>query len=199
LLQYYVSNFQLKNTAGAVYIVPQDSSYFLIKEGIADEVAFRIPEGDYSTLTFTVGVDSLRSTLDVSKRTGVLDPAGTDGMYWGWNPGYIFFRLEGTSPSAPAGSTGNRSIMYHIGGYGGYNTPTINNLKTITLDLTAGGIVKPRVGRVSNIHLMADISKVFTGVANIDFSANPMVMFNDFSKTIAGNYVQMFRHDHTEN
>jgi hypothetical protein len=199
-LQYFVSNFKLKSTGGAEYVVPQDSSYFLIKEGSADEAIFQVPEGDYNSLTFTIGVDSLRSTMDVTKRTGVLDPSGgMDGMYWGWNPGYIFFRLEGTSPAAPVDATGMRSLFYHIGGYGGYNTPTINNLKTVTLDLTTGGIVKPRVGRVANVHLMADIAKVFTGTVNIDFAANPNVMFSDYSKNIAHNYAAMFRHDHTEN
>ena len=61
-----------------------------------------IPAGDYNQITFTIGVDSLRSTMDVSKRPGVLDPAqGHDGMYWTWNSGYIFFKMEGISPAAP--------------------------------------------------------------------------------------------------
>ena len=65
--------------------------------------------------------------MDVSQRTGVLDPSGAGAdMYWTWNSGYIFFKMEGTSPAATG--MGN-SFMYHIGGFGGYSAPTINNIK----------------------------------------------------------------------
>jgi len=203
LLQYFISNIRLKKADGTEYIVPQDSSYFLIKEGNKDfsEALVNVPEGDYAMLTFTVGVDSLRSTMDISKRTGVLDPSGgmDDGMYWGWNSGYIFFKMEGLSDAAPADPSGQHKFRYHIGGFGGYSAPTINNIKTITLDLTKAGIAQVRKGRKSNIHLMVDIDKVLSGTATVSIAANPTVMFSDFSTVIADNYTQMFRHDHTEN
>ena len=105
-LNYYISNIKLRTTGGNEFIVPQDSSYFLMTENEEEsqEVKIRnIPAGDYNEITFTIGVDSLRSTMDISKRTGVLDPAqGHDDMYWSWNSGYIFVKMEGTSPSAPA-------------------------------------------------------------------------------------------------
>jgi hypothetical protein len=195
-LKYYVSNIKLTKTDGSVYTVPQDSSYFLIQEGGNDEAAINLPEGDYKTLTFTLGVDSLRSTKDLSQRTGALDPTTSD-MYWSWNSGYIFFKMEGTSSFAPA--SGQNKYYYHIGGFGGYSSVTINNIKTITLDLTTGGIAKVRSGRTPNLHLMADISKMFTGTTNVSIAANSMVMFSNYSVNIANNYASMFRHDHTEN
>src|SRR5688572_8355196 len=98
-LNYFISNIKLETTGGKEFIVPQDSSYFLISEEDEEsqEVVLKnIPSGDYNLITFTIGVDSLRSTMDISKRTGVLDPAlGHDGMYWTWNSGYIFFKMEG--------------------------------------------------------------------------------------------------------
>jgi hypothetical protein len=129
-LKYYVSNFVLTKTDGTIYTVPQDSSYFLIDESDGTEHApvLHVPEGEYKSVNFLVGVDSLRSTMDVSFRTGVLDPTSDGGdMYWGWNSGYIFFKMEGTSAASTA--TGNL-FMYHIGGFGGYSATTINNLKT---------------------------------------------------------------------
>ena len=195
-LKYYVSNFVLTHTNGTVYTVPQDSCYFLIDESdeATHEPILKVPEGEYKTLSFTVGVDSLRSTKDISQRTGVLDPTAAGGdMYWGWNSGYIFFKMEGTSPSAMMG------FMYHIGGFGGYSSATINNLKTITLDLTARGVPQVKATKETNIHLMVDILKMFNGSPNISIAANPMVMFNTFSTNIANNYSAMFRHDHTEN
>lgn len=203
LLQYYVSNFKFYKADGTEYIVPQDSSYFLIKESEPDTrfATFNVPEGDYTKLVFTLGVDSLRSTMDIDRRTGVLDPSGgmDDGMYWGWNSGYIFFKFEGLSDAAPLDGSGQHKFRYHIGGFGGYSAPTINNIKEITIDLTAAGEARVRKDRNSNIHLMVDIGKVLSGTNTISIAANPTVMFSEFSTKIADNFLNMFTHDHTEN
>jgi len=203
LLQYFISNISVKKADGTVYTVPQDSSYFLIKESDPTTrfAKVKVPEGEYTSLTFTLGVDSLRSTKDISERKGVLDPSGgmEDGMYWGWNSGYIFFKMEGISQQAPVDPTGQNKFRYHIGGFGGYSAPTINNIKSFTVDLNAGGVAKVRSGRESNVHLMADISKVFNGSTSVSIAANPTVMFSAYSVHIANNFSGMFRHDHTEN
>lgn len=203
LLQYYISNIKLWRTDGTVYTVDPDSSYSLIKESdpATRFARCKVPAGDYKKLSFIIGVDSLRSTMDISKRTGVLDPSGgmDDGMYWGWNSGYIFFKMEGTSPAAPVDPSGQRKFRYHIGGFGGYSAPTINNIKTITIDLSASGIVMPRKNRKANIHLMVDVLKVFNGAANLSIASNPTVMFSNYSLTVADNYKNIFYHDHTEN
>lgn len=203
LLQYFISNIKLKKADGTEYIVPQDSSYFLIT---ADDVETRfakvkVPAGDYTSVTFILGVDSLRSTMDISRRTGVLDPAGgmDGGMYWGWNSGYIFFKMEGISTAAPVDPTGQHKYRFHIGGFGGYSAPTINNIKTITKDLTERGIAQVRAGRRSNIHFMVDIGKVLSGANTISLATHPQVMFSDFSVNVANNFTDMFTHDHTEN
>ena len=196
-LKYYVSNFKLTNVNGTVYTVPQDSCYFLIDESdeSTHEPVVKVPEGEYKTLTFTLGVDSVRNTKDISQRTGVLDPSGAAAdMYWDWNSGYIFFKMEGTSAASVMGD-----YNYHIGFFGGMTTPTINNIKTITLDLTARGTPKVKEGKETNIHLMVDILKLFNGSTNFSIADHSMVMVDPFSATIANNYVSMFRHDHTEN
>ncbi len=201
-LQYFISNIQLQKSDGTLYTVPQAESYFLIKEGDEEsqKAVVQAPEGDYSSLTFTLGVDSLRSVSDVSERSGVLDPSGgMDGMYWSWNSGYIFFKMEGLSESAPADPSGQHKFRYHIGGFGGYASATINNIKTVTIDLTAGGIARVRKDRKSNIHLMVDIAKVFDGATSISIAEHPSVMFSEFSVQVANNFPAMFRHDHTEN
>lgn len=202
-LQYFISNISVTKTDGTEYLVPQDSSYFLINESnVGSRFAkLTVPEGDYVKLMFVLGVDSLRSTMDIAERKGVLDPGNGshDGMYWGWNSGYIFFKMEGLSPEAPLDPSGQNKFRYHIGGFGGYNAPTINNIKKITIDLTAGGIAKVRTGRQANIHLMVDVQQVFNGANEISIADNPTVMFSAFSVNIADNFEGMFRHDHTEN
>lgn len=203
ILQYFISNIKVTKTNGTVYTVPQDSSYFLVRENdpATGFAKVNVPVGDYSKLEFVLGVDSLRSTMDISQRKGVLDPSGgmEDGMYWGWNSGYIFFKMEGISSEAPADPSGQNKYRYHIGGFGGYNAPTINNIRKFSVDLNAGGVAKVRTGREANIHLMADVLKVFNGGNQISISENPTVMFSAFSVNIADNFDSMFHHDHTEN
>lgn len=198
-LKYYVSNFKLTNVDGSVYTVPQNDCYFLIDESLPDshEPILSVPEGEYKTISFVLGVDSLRNTMDVSQRTGVLDvsAAATD-MYWSWNSGYIFFKMDGTSPSIT--SMGG-VFQYHVGGFGGYSSPTTNNLKTYTIDLTSRGTPKVKSGKETNIHLMVDILKVVNGSTNLDFATTSMVHSAAAGAQVANNYINMIDHDHTEN
>ena len=206
LLKYYISNIVLHDAAGGEYVVPQDESYYLVDASAVESqfVNIEVPEGDYTQLTFIIGVDSLRSTMPIDHRTGVLDPAGdhlSGGMYWSWNSGYIFFKMEGRSPAIDltGDPTGQHRYRYHIGGFGGYDTPTVNNIKTIEIDLSRAGTANVRSGLSSNIHLFVDASKVFNGATTVSLAAHPTVMFGDYSQVIANNYQTMFAHDHTHN
>lgn len=196
-LKYYISNISLTNISGKVYTIPQDSSYFLMDESVRNRAVVYLPEGIYSTLKFTIGVDSLRNTKDISERTGVLDPAGAAAdMYWGWNSGYIFFKMEGTSSSI---TTADHLFNYHVGGFGGYSTATVNNLKNISIDLSARGVVKVVAGRTPNVHLFVDLLKIFDAETKIQLSQLNMVHSAAAGIPIAANYSTMFVHDHTEN
>ena len=202
-LQYFISNIKLRRTDGKEYATNQDDGYFLIQESVpaTHMVKLKVPEGDYNQLTFVLGVDSLRNTMNISKRTGVLDPASSmdNGMYWSWNSGYIFFKMEGESPAAPADPIGNRKFRYHIGGFGGYSAPTINNIKTISLDLTQSGIAKARKNKKPTISVSADILKVFNATTTVSIATHSSVMFSEYSVNIANNYSKMFAHLRTEN
>jgi hypothetical protein len=198
-LKYYVSNFSFTKTDGSIYTMPQDSSYFLIDESDADsqEPTMSIPEGEYKTVSFLVGVDSLRNTMDLSKRTGVLDPAGAGtGMYVNQNTGYTHFLLEGTSP---ASSQPSNAFKYSIAYYGGSTTATVNNTRRVTLDLTARGTAKVKNGKETEVHLMVDVLKIFTGATTVSITSTPAIQAEAGSAGIANNYAAMFTHDHTHN
>lgn len=192
LLQYFISNISLKESDGTVITLPQDSSYYLVKE--SDEksrnITLMVPEGRYESVTFVLGVDSLRNTKPLAERTGVLDPAtGAAGMYWSWNSGYIFFKMEGYSEATPPSKSNDHKFRYHIGLFGGMNSPTVNNVKTITLDLPK---VKVKAKNNPVVHISTDILKVFTGKNTISIAKNPTVMVSPFSANIADNYASMF-------
>ncbi len=202
MLNYYISNISLITTSGTKYTLPKDSSYFLVKEEDAatHKITLRnIPAGDYKTIEFVIGVDSLKNAAPVGERTGVLDPAGKGaGMYWTWNSGYIFVKMEGTSDAA---SSADKRFRYHIGGFGGYSSATINNIKKT--QLTAGGVDVAKVRKnkavAPVIHIMTDASRILNGSTNVSIAANTTVMFNPYSVNIANNYTSMFTIDHIHN
>lgn len=197
ILKYFVSNIKFTKTNGEVFTIPKEESFFLIDASQSESLqpTLSIPEGEYQTLEFNLGVDSLTNTLPVEKRTGVLDVA-TNGMYWDWNSGYIHFKIEGTSAASP---NATKSYKYHIGFFGGYETQTVNNNRVIKIDLTKAGISKVQENLSSDIHLMVDIGKVFNGPNSISIATTPMVMHSGPHSDIADNYATMFTHDHTHN
>jgi hypothetical protein len=192
-IQYFISNIILKKTDGTEVIVKQDSSYFLINENNnTTRPVIQVPEGEYNTLIFTLGIDSSRSAADLSQRGGVLLPSS--GIYFNENEGYIFLSMQGNSPQAA-----QNPFKFNIGGYGGKTSPTFNNLKTVTIDLTAGGTAKVHTGKTAEIRLKADILKIFSGAADVSLAEHPIIMFEPYSTNIADNYANMFHHDTTIN
>lgn len=200
-LNYFISNIVLTNVDGSEYTVPRNDSYFLIKEENSSQLISlaNVPAGNYNGLRFILGVDSLKNTEPIENRTGSLDPAGeAAGMYWVWNSGYIFLKMEGTSSVLPAA---DNAFFYHIGGFGGYSSPTINNIKPVTLVSSTGAVAEVRKNKTEapHIHILADALKVLNGPTNVSIAANPMVMFSPYSVNIANNYQSMFSIDHIHN
>ena len=192
---YFISNIELLTKDNVYVPMLQDSSYFLIKEADPASLIANlnwVNEGEYIGMRFVIGVDSLRNTKPITERTGVLDISGyASDMYWTWNSGYIFVKLECHKPVKKGDPTPIVPYVYHIGGYGGMDgTPTINNLKTVSLAFPQPIVVSQ--ARKSKVHLKADALKVISGYNDIDFEKYPTVMLTTFSTKIAQNYSAMF-------
>jgi len=194
-LNYFVSNVKLTKSDGQVVSFPD--RYFLIRQADANSLKITLPDvpaGDYIKLDYLIGVDSLRSVADISQRTGVLDPAsyGDDNMYWSWNSGYIFFKMEGTSPRA---TTPAQNFQFHIGGFGGYSARTAVNSRTISLPMAQSAQVRKNVS--PTIHVLADVQKVFS--AGHTINARSMVHSPAVAAPVADGVKNMFAVDHVHN
>lgn len=202
---YYVSNFVLTKADGSEYVVPKDSCYFLVKHSVSGSNMLEInniPAGDYTNIRFIIGVDSLKNTAPVAERTGVLDPVnGGAGMYWSWNSGYIFVKVEGTSPQAPFNAGANaRIFQYHIGGFGGMNSPTINNIKKVAFDAPEPEEpAQVRKTATPHFHFYVDALEMFNAPTKVNIATNPFAHFVPFSTTLSENYKDMFKLDHIHN
>jgi hypothetical protein len=197
---YFISNVALKKADGTVVKFPDQ--YFLIRQ--SDPTTWEpelqdVPAADYKEISFVIGVDSTRSVSDISARTGVLDPTsyGDDAMYWSWNSGYIFVKMEGTSPVVALNSAGKRAFQLHVGGYGGRTAVAPNNIRSVTLPLNGTATVRKDIA--PTIHLVADALKVFNGTTTIKLAETNSVHNPALAGPIANNYMKMFVVDHVHN
>ena len=130
--RYYVSNLAITDKAGKQISLPEH--YYLVNEDdeTSKQIALPAMRG-VSTISFVVGVDSTRNVSGV--QTGSLDPA--NGMFWTWNSGYIFAKLEGQSDSSHAPA---HSFSWDVGGF----RQKQNALRTITLKIDDSNTVSWR-------------------------------------------------------
>lgn len=157
MLKYYVSNVELMEGAEVKYAVPE--SYFLVDQAKPESRILQIPEvppGSYTGVRFLLGVDSTRNVS--GSQTGALDPA--NGMFWTWNTGYIFFKLEGNSPASS-----NGELIYHIGGFS--ETMKTNAIRRHEISFSGRNLIV-NGNREAKIYLTADILKLFEGGPSTD-------------------------------
>ena len=112
-LKFYTSEFALVNTDGSettmegLALIDFDTPTLTTNGYVATEV--KGPAGTYRGIKFALGVPFDENHRDVSTQSEPLGP--NSGMYWGWNPGYIFSKVEGRvdSMGTPV------DFLYHTG------------------------------------------------------------------------------------
>ncbi|SDM78553.1 hypothetical protein SAMN05421823_1313 [Catalinimonas alkaloidigena] len=199
-LKYYISNIRLKTADGQVFedAISADGAegYYLIDEAKSDSrmvTLTDVPVGDYTELTFTLGVDANR--VDQGAQTGALDVA--NNMFWSWNMGYVFLMMEGASAASPED---DGEIGYHVGGYktDTSNPNLVDNLKEITLSFN-GNPATVRENVRPEAHLYVDVLEFFKTPTTVDFSVNPHRHSPASCADIADNYVDAFSVNHIHN
>ena len=181
---YYVSNIKLKKADGTIWT--QEESYHLYKADDQSNGQFTInlqevPQGQYTELTFSIGVDPLRNSSGAQE--GVLDPL--NGMFWTWKTGYMFVKSEGFYYQ---NNKKQGAWVYHTGDDASYQTVTLS-LNNVALNASD-----------NRIALKADVQKMFGGFAG---DATQLKAPTDGSSVsirggaqsvlISQNYRQMFR------
>jgi len=108
--KYYISNIVLTGDGGKTAAV--NASPWLIDEAdsVSKSIHITSPFTNITSIQFQVGIDSIKNTSGV--QTGSLDPL--KGMFWTWNTGYIFAKLEGYSDTA---KVPGHYFTLDVGGY----------------------------------------------------------------------------------
>ena len=185
---YYLSNIVLVRADGSTFVHPE--SYFVIRHPNSRKINVpHVPAGTYTSIRMLIGVDSLRNCS--GSQTGGLDPSVNGDMFWSWNTGYIFMKLEGTSPSIPES---NQAFTFHIGGFKGADKA----YRQVNIDLGSTPLVV--TDKVSNVKLSADAASVLDGphlISLKDFSYQ--MQPGPGAKKLADNYSDMISLESVQN
>ena len=177
--KYYIGKIRLRTTAGKDVALPD---YYLLNE---EEPASRqitlkdAPAGQYASISFIIGVDSADNLTGL--QSGALDPV--NAMFWTWNTGYVFLKLEGTSP---ASKSPGHIIEYHIGGF----KEPVNSIRSVTITFPQPLTINP--GKQATLHLKADAAELLKTPTTIDFTTLSSVTDFTNATLIADNYKDMF-------
>jgi hypothetical protein len=178
-LRYYITNISVQKGDKTVN---EKNSYHLIDESktASQVISFSVPQGDYNSLQFLLGVDSLHNVSGA--QTGDLDPA--NDMFWTWNTGYVMAKMEGNSPDS---KLVNNKFEFHIGGFSGpYNV--LKNIRLTfpkTFHLTGGTTCK--------IVINADINYWWQHPHDIKIAEHANITSpGQFARELSDNYANMF-------
>ena len=178
--KYYISNIKLLKADNSAYTLP--AAYYLVDHSKPDtqELTLKdIPVGDYTAVSFMVGVDSTRSKAGNFTEAAL---SSNNGMLWTMNgvDEFINLNLSGYSTRSPSGG-----LTFHIAGY---KHSTTNTIRTVTVPFPAANSpMLVRADHSPEIHMQVDIAKMFTGPNPVRFSSVYSVMGGAPAVQIANN------------
>lgn len=185
LLRYYISNIKLKKTDGTWWA--QSESYYLVDPSKTDGNLLTvkdIPQGDYTEIQYTLGVDSTRNVSGA--QTGALSTS--ENMFWSWSSGYIFWKCEGSSPQSST-----KTFKYHVGGFSG-----TNNAIRINNHSFNGGVLSVKSTALPQMHLMVHLSQIWDAQTKIGV-LNNVETSGASAKELSANFAGAFEFEHIHN
>ncbi|WP_046758968.1 MbnP family protein [Kordia jejudonensis] len=159
-LKYIISNITLTQDDGTIFEYPKEDSYFVINEEDPSSlqlVLSEIPIGNYTHISFGIGVDQSKYPLD----GGVLNfiPLAEEaGMLWNWAAGYKFIKFEGMY--TPQGGTASPFVI-HVGSHG----TNLDNYTSVTLPL--GNSITVATGSTADINIDVFVENIIDATNQI--------------------------------
>lgn len=194
-VKYIVSNIRLEDENGIVFTYPKEDSYFIVNESESDSQFINltnIPAGNYTKITFGIGVDQEKYLQGATGQGDFLTLAQDSKMMWSWQAGYKFFVFEGVYTSD--NTTTETAFAFHMGSHGS----SVDNYKEVTLSLTNSARVRTTL--TPEIHVVADLSNILSGTTTFLLDDAAQIHVDAVkSPQIATNVNGMFMVDHVHN
>lgn len=156
LVQYFVSNFRVRNINGNWKDM---TLYRLVKHNSEASriIKLELPFAEYDSISFYIGVDSVTNHL--TNNTGDLDPSS--GLFWPWE-GYIFYMFEGKFQKG----SNPLPFAYHIG--------TDSYLMKYALPLPSGTKLEAKAGDAA-VKMKVDLAEIFESPDTINLDSVALV------------------------
>jgi hypothetical protein len=129
-LLLYIAEVKLIDSDGKSHDV---SSIIYVDSDASDNgITVIIPEGNYKSMTFSLGVpQSMNGTDNPDFDAALYDPnhplSLSNGMYWTWNSGYRFVLMDGRINTTPQADDEFETLLsIHTGKDYSYRTRTLN-------------------------------------------------------------------------
>ncbi|MFN8298916.1 MAG: MbnP family protein [Chitinophagales bacterium] len=129
-LNYYLSGFHFKKASGSVYSSPEVFYLEAFNPGTNQFTFKDVPSGDYTEISFYLGLDSVHNLTDAL-------PATLENINMAWpdmmGGGYHFMKFEGHAQD----SAGTYGFAMHLGKNANLVSITLNRAFSITEDQPA--------------------------------------------------------------
>ena len=120
----------------------------------------------YHMMNFSIGVPESENHKDAATQSEPLGP--NTGMYWGWDPGYIFYKIEGTVDSAGTPVT----FLYHGG----------EDARKKSISLMGHNRMNVSAGDTTSVTIEVDMAKFFdqnlAQVGLLELAEDPSLRFH---------------------
>ena len=190
---YIISNIVLTKEDGTVFTYPKSASYFIVDESKPSSLILNlsnIPAGNYTKVTYGIGVDKAQWEAGAVGQGDFLATAQTAGMMWSWSAGYKFVAFEGTFTSASV--TAAKEFKVHTG-----QTGTDYNYTEASLNFPEKAMVRTTI--TPQVHVFTDLSKIIDGTNKLSLSEAATVMGGAKLALVTANISSMFTIDHVHN
>lgn len=138
-LKYLISGVELVKTDNSVISFKNQYGFINCQTGKDTFSISGVPAGDYKSIRFYIGVDSVTNHGDPNQYavSHPLNP-NVNQMFWGWSGGYVFMLLEGDVVDSLGA---NKGFSYHIANdenYAQINLPAVFTVAStsLTADMT---------------------------------------------------------------
>lgn len=140
--------------------------------------------GDFANINGILGVDSITNHADPANipNDSPLNASNCGGMYWGWNPGYIFIIVEARVDTIPdAIDHFDHLVSFHIG-----NDPNKKMLSFSSIPWTQSSAY------LSTARLKLDLQQFLTGPQPIHLNSEFLTHSNVGQESLTAKVLQNF-------
>lgn len=183
----YISKLGIENDNGN-FIELKD--FYLADYSADPKFTFEVDPGTYNKLLFGLGIPSAyNKNQDPAQypSSSPLSVAGSQGMFWYWDTGYIFTKFEGKADlSGTEGEPLLDNFLFHLGADTLYRKMSFNNL---AMNLQAGDVKNITLKiQVDQLLGSGDSDDIDIATENITHSNNSMAL----AIKVADNYSNSF-------